>query len=603
MSFKIKILCASAWCIAGICISEQSCFATDINTLGDFKRLVYQNCWGAWASKNANNTFQKKEECWYRDETFSTSIFDEIGTAIADCMTVNNEFNLAVQRRQQNSNAIVEFTINPNSYNQNNWNGVVLYNYLAEAVWGFLSGYSYGYSEKCIDAVGNIIKSRYREIANINDYIDTAVDVIKMYAKDLDLYSYVYKLQMKALTIRDPNSQNSSMIRTYPDLALGGSVHLTTAFDTDWKSAEFGLYNVLTTIDNKLKWTPINLKVRNGKVVEYQTPFGIYRHMTKNMQLSDKKSVDQSAAYRYKYKDLTKTNNSVNTAETIHNLHNQLTCHINSFITALSRSDLFRQAIKQVAQIAKEQPKALWFGQRAVQLQFCRILNEIIEEGIDNGWMAHNNENGKAYYDLKYKELKKILSEVIAAISVRQSINTNLNDGTLEKFVQETVIKNAGTIENYIAQRIKIAEDSSQITSGLQKYEPLAELLPVISYEMDVYGVPNVLSHSLIKLCKSVTQQSAGSQAKVFYRFDHCTEGSSGNISTASDGLPYVNAIKTTQKTKLGGVLQDVMDNATKEPEQITLTLSDNSNIAATRLTSARIEELPDVLCVLMPDA
>ena len=45
------------------------------------------------------------------------------------------------------------------------------------------------------------------------------------------------------------------------------------------------------------------------------------------------------------------------------------------------------------------------------------------------------------------------------------------------------------------------------------------------------------------------------------------------------------------------------MDNATTETEKITLSLSDNSNIAATRLTSDRIEELPDVLCVLMPDA
>ena len=508
MDLKMGKLGVSALWFAGMGVSEQSCFAASIKTVDDFKRFVYQNSWGAWASQKVNNTWDTVG--WYRKEMFSTSIYDEIQAAIADCMTVNNEFNLAVQKRQNDPNAIVEFTTDPTSYNQNNWNAVVLYNYLSEAIWGFLYGGQHGYQDKCIENVGVLVKLHYiKTIPNIDNYIKTAVAVIKMYAKDLNLYDYVYRLQMR---IQQPNVN-------YFDMNIGFDMEQNGYFDPLFKSATFCLHDVVTTID-KTRHTPINVKIMNGKVVEYQTPYGVYTSMSKSMQLSNKKL--PKLPNTYKYKDLTKQKKP----EQIHNLHNIWTCHINSFITALSMSDLFRQAIHKVASM---QTKTVQLGTKTIPLSLCKKINQMIKEGIDEGKMANNSDSGKQNYEKQHDELRKILSTTIAVMNIKHLMNRHLDDNSWNNELNRIT---DGQGLDYYVQRITEAQyQDSTIRPHFSSYEfTIPDVLQAISYELDAYGVENILQHSLINIVKHTSESKT---LKSIFSANFQNEAGTGTIRFA----------------------------------------------------------------------
>ena len=491
MSFSSsKIWRLSALSVASTCVSEPSCFATsmndeNINTLGDFKRFFYKNCWGAWASQKANNTFADKlpPKPWYRNDLLSTSIYDQIQTAIADCMTVNNEFNLAVQKRRQNPNAtmIVEFSTNPNGYNQNNWNAVVLYNYLAESIWGFLAGWKYGYQDQCIEFVGNLITNHYSKIPNINNYIGTAVQVIKMYAKDLDLYNYVARLSAK--------TRDTGLEPQYRSVGGRMCSHRNGLFDMDTRNADFFVFDVLTTIDNRLQRTPVNIKINGGKVVEYRTPYGVYQSMTKSMQLSDKKS---ATLPKYKYQDLTQNKKP----KQIHNLHNRHTCHLNSLITALSMSDLFRQALKKVADTPTKTVSLA--SEINVPLNLCKTIYEIIDQGIDKGLLANNDTNGQKRYQQYQSKLESAFCYLDALMEIKQSIN----DMQVHGEVFNGLISGK-TVSQFFYEKVQSAKNDLAFKPGNQNFQYLLpNLLSRISYELEQYGVENVLDGEYISFGK-----------------------------------------------------------------------------------------------------
>lgn len=457
----------------------------NINTLGDFKRFFYKNCWGAWASQKANNTFADKlpHKPWYRNDLLSTSIYDQIQTAIADCMTVNNEFNLAVQKRQHNPNAttIVEFSTNPNGYNQNNWNAVVLYNYLAESIWGFLAGWQYGYQDQCIEFVGNLITNHYNKIPKINDYINTAVQVIKMYAKDLDLYNYVARLSAK--------TRDTGLEPQYR--SVGGRMlsHVHGSFDIGTQNADFFVFDVLTTIDNRPKRTPVNIKINGGKVVEYRTPYGVYQSMTKSMQLSDKKS---ATLPKYKYQDLTQNKKPGQ----IHNLHNRHTCHLNSLITALSMSDLFRQALKKVADTPTKTVNLA--SGIDVQLNLCKTIYEIIDKGIDKGLLVNNDTNGQKRYQQYQSKLERAFCDLNALMEIQHSINDMPALGQVfNGYIS------GKTVKQLFKEKVQAAKKDLAFKPGDQNFQYLLpNLLSRISYELEQYGVENVLDSEHISFSK-----------------------------------------------------------------------------------------------------
>ena len=75
----------------------------------------------------ANNTIVDAEEgSWITDEYYSESIRNVIGKAIADCVTGKNEF------AGKDAGETITFAANPTTYTDENWNAVVLWNFIHE---------------------------------------------------------------------------------------------------------------------------------------------------------------------------------------------------------------------------------------------------------------------------------------------------------------------------------------------------------------------------------------------------------------------------------------------------------------------------------------
>ncbi len=582
MSFKMrKILGASALCVVSVC-SEQSCFAT-INTVSDLKRFVYRNCWGAWASLKTNlptNILEANNISWLKDVGLSTSIYNQIETAIADCMTVNNEFNLAVQEQKINPNAIVKFNTDPKQYNQNNWNAVVLYNYLAEAIWGFLQGWAHGQQDQCIEYVGNMIKYHYHNIPNINNYIDISVKVIKQYAEALNLYEYVKRLQKNAA-----NGPESQFIGYCIGANMGDSA--ITRFDEDFKNADVCFYKVLTNTGKKVQPTPVNVKIRNGKVLEYQTPHGVWSKMSADMKLLDKK-ITEDETKKWNNPDLTKHTSP----KKIHNLCNMYTCHVNSIITALSRSNVFRNAIKKVAETPVKHVKVLG---KIFDLDLCKQIHNMIVKGVDQGKMAYSKNDGQNYYKSAHDQLRVSEASINALTIIKDKINPEIfagNEQTLNMLPQNQKLD----VDHIKAEcyRTSCVQPSSFSCSDI-----LRNFLLAISDELDAYGVENILTFSLRRIDRYNPINKNVNLNPIPYNLDNKNRLVTGGFSVLSpDG--FLQIIKNATDKNLGKVLQKVLDYQDPSTNSAPINWHGWSDVKASQVFSNKIQVLPDVFFVDM---
>ena len=159
----------------------------------DFKYFVHETSWRAYASLKVNDI---SGNAWYNRQDYNESIYKVIANGVADCATKDKEFSKEVEE-----NGIIEFEVKPaqlkNGYTAANWNALVLYNFLAEAINDSLQTGLYAsetVSEKCIKVVGERIANHYKDISGIKDLINKAVQDIKQYSKALGLYAYLYGL-------------------------------------------------------------------------------------------------------------------------------------------------------------------------------------------------------------------------------------------------------------------------------------------------------------------------------------------------------------------------------------------------------------------------
>ena len=510
--------------VAPVCLSVQYCYAS-IQTEDDFKRFVFEKCWGAWASLKVNDS---SNEEWYTAGTYSESIYKTIATAIADCMTWQAEFKKAQEtvaqklkhnnklkdeynskvfetlRKLQNNKltyeeaisngpkvpeydygiVIVEFDAKPTdiTYTNENWNAVVLWNYLAEAIRGFLYGGHYGDGEQCIDAVGNAIKKHYENIDGIDGHINKAVSDIKEYAKALNLYDYVYRLR-EWLNGRAERKLYKS---------IGYSIDQNKYFDLETKSGEFCLDDVNLKIDGQVQRTTVNLRIQNGEVTEYQTSYGVFTKMEADMTMSGRKAIDNTKFS--KYNDLTQTKYP----ENVHSLTNFLTCHIDSLITALSMSDLFRKAIKNVADMPT---KTFQVGNTKVELKLCKMLNAMIN-AIDSGAMSRAREGGNAKYKGAYEGLKNALAQTRGFMEYKRNVSEQAYVSN-----NSNVANNNGD-ENKLISLIASNADASSIESGGRVVAMIINnILQAVSYELMMYDKYDPLYGSLIDIYENTKSQ------------------------------------------------------------------------------------------------
>ncbi len=172
-----------------------SCCIVNAQEDADFKRFVHQTSWAAYASNQVNT---KEQNMWYQANEYHDSIYKVIATAIADCKTQNNEFSKKVDQ-----DGIIEFDATPDKvpYKQKHWNALILYNFIGESLNDMVNtglGDEDKVSEKCIEAIGQKVAEYYSAIQEIDNKIEDAVNVIKDYAKSLNLYEYLRYLRNDA---------------------------------------------------------------------------------------------------------------------------------------------------------------------------------------------------------------------------------------------------------------------------------------------------------------------------------------------------------------------------------------------------------------------
>ncbi|MBQ9335355.1 MAG: hypothetical protein IJS10_02315 [Alphaproteobacteria bacterium] len=550
---------------------------------------------------------------WYTDKLYSKSIYETIATAIADCMICQAEFNQAREKVARNhvyntelqseycsklnelvekaknggltleelkSNSpkvpeykletvIVEFDAKPTDikYTDENWNAVVLWNYLAEAIWGFLYRGQHGDGEQCIDEVGNTIKTYYKNIDGIDGHINKAVSDIKEYAKALNLYNYVYRLRE---WIKDREER-----RLYK--SIGYTIDQNKYFDLETKSGEFCLDDVNLKIDGKVQRTTVNLRIQNGEVTEYQTSYGVYTKMDSDMTMSGKKTIDTIKFSTNK--DLTQTKYP----EDVHSLTNFSTCHIDSLITALSMSDLFRKAIKSVADMPT---KTFQLGKTKVELKLCKMLNAMIN-AIDSGAMSVARQGGSTRYKEAYDRLKDALAQTRGFMEYKRGINN------------QSYVSNNGNVANNngdeqeLISLIKLNADASSIESGGGVVAMIIQnILQAVSYELMIYDKYDPLYGSLIDIYKNMKSQFIDVQPRP-----------SSNIGSITfSGKHYNNNPKPIEQ-----YIQAEINDLTVVNKGVWVQTGDTINGNTPAITDEiqqqinKIVILPDVMCVLHP--
>ncbi|MBQ9335652.1 MAG: hypothetical protein IJS10_03860, partial [Alphaproteobacteria bacterium] len=150
----------------------------------------------SWRVKANNTIFNSSEGSWIKETMFSESIREVIGKAIADCVTEKNEF------ASKTGVDTITFETTPNdiNYSPENWNAVVLYNYLNIIKSDFINGETRD-QDKVFNELFTKCYNYYNinyEIVNLEACIEKAINDIKEYDKELNIKEHVYK-SMKML--------------------------------------------------------------------------------------------------------------------------------------------------------------------------------------------------------------------------------------------------------------------------------------------------------------------------------------------------------------------------------------------------------------------
>ena len=143
----------------------------------------------SWRVKANNTIFNASKGSWIKETKYSESIRQVIAQAIADCVTDKNEF------ANKPFNATITFDATPNdiNYSDENWNAVVLWNYLHVIKNDFINGETRD-REKIFNQMYEKIYNYYNDnymIANLEACIEKAINDIREYDKELNIAQHI----------------------------------------------------------------------------------------------------------------------------------------------------------------------------------------------------------------------------------------------------------------------------------------------------------------------------------------------------------------------------------------------------------------------------
>ena len=135
---------------------------------------------------------QAKDKPWFIAKDYDESIKKVIGKAIADCLTNMNEF------QDKKAGEIITFkNTRPEDYDQANWNAVMLYNYVNEAMNGV--AHSGRILDDCCDRIQQCYRDvRSKKVVSTEEAIKKARDDIGEYVKALEMEKRLNVLAIRA---------------------------------------------------------------------------------------------------------------------------------------------------------------------------------------------------------------------------------------------------------------------------------------------------------------------------------------------------------------------------------------------------------------------
>ena len=145
----------------------------------------------SWRIIGHNKIVDADKDSWIKDTLYEDSITKVIGEALGKCLSDTDEFV------NKNSSDTVIFSVTPEQteYTPENWNAVVLWNYLNQLRWNFTRNKKLNSDEifdKVYAAVFRYYNDEYADkIIDLDGEIKRAISDIKEYAKALDLEGWM----------------------------------------------------------------------------------------------------------------------------------------------------------------------------------------------------------------------------------------------------------------------------------------------------------------------------------------------------------------------------------------------------------------------------
>ena len=438
----------------------------DMNKNDDLRSYVMQIGWKAHASVIARD---KENTSWYKDKMYDESIYNVIAQALADCAIVNAEYRTASTK----NSTIVEFDAKPTvakPYTPENWNAVVLWNYLAEAIWEYLCKGKYGYRDECIEEVGGKIKVYYDNIKDINAKIDRAVSDIKSYANCLKLYDFIenYKNFNKSWETMWYKNQQLQVRQWVPGVYVNDSSNPNEINATLFVKEAIVLVNSGNSIN-----TSIVVEIKDGKIAKCYTG-STEAKLSSVLHAEEPEKLTDDQKFERKLLDETQLKNLTNYGENNISCGN---CYLNSTLQALHASETMRKTVKALSDIKDVE-------RRHGLQDISPILQEIFES-IEDGTM-NKYDKERHEHIIKYENAIERLAnclELIQADILMQYTNGVETLTEIEYRTQLQRIYNSETKQKHYLRKnsqFKAIDILSEILYALDKEIVDKGMMPII---------------------------------------------------------------------------------------------------------------------------
>ena len=148
----------------------------------------------SWRITANNKIVDADESNWITEEKYRESIIKVISQAVADCITDKNEF------ANKDANDVIIFNVKAKTYSDENWNAVVLWNYLHILKWDYLHNRKRS-KDEIFDDVKKRICDNYPTagVVDLEGTVDRAIGDIYEYDKalflseEMKIYNNAYK--------------------------------------------------------------------------------------------------------------------------------------------------------------------------------------------------------------------------------------------------------------------------------------------------------------------------------------------------------------------------------------------------------------------------